>query len=657
MNTRSTSRRVKSPSNDRRQTLGPVPNSTNKNSRESLGGVPPTKGRSSRASMLPRVGRENAFAQHSSAAPSVANASTDSSRRKSVGVPNIQGKQRRQTLAPQPTSYVVPRDPRNINDKGYQHQCMKRLLNYLIEKGYDQPISMKTLKMPSGKDFGSIITFMLRRLDPNFQSEETKFEDEVSATLKSMCYPYPVSKTALVSAGSPHTWPNLLALLSWLMDQLESIESDQMEQGPTNEEETTVYESVEDLEDKSDKVFFKFLASSYQAFLKGDDAAAERLETALIEHCERDNNFLAQEVDRITDLNARILEQINEGRDQSEEIKVLIKKREDYATDLEQYQDLVKQMTDNKLSFVQKLEEQRKKLQDVNSKIERLRTITHDMEQKIKEQKMSVEDAKKLEVEQKSRKEALERVRNKRKELDEEHERQESILATMLGEIEDVVASYNTMISEMSVVPLVGPIYRALKAELCKDNLLDSDQESIIGVDLCGNVQETIKSHQPQVDRRIQEKDKSYQDALDKIQKQDNTTKEAAVKLSILHKELEKKAETLQHEHDAYKAKLAVRQREVDAMEQKVEALRDPMALEEQIASLERQCAELEALQMTHQDENINLKQSALRAIADGCNMMEEHEVFVRRASAKVKDFWAQQKATLRKIAPCRKGD
>ena len=325
MNTRSTTRGLKSPNRNRRQTLGPVPSSSSKNRRDSLDVfVPPrtqaNKNISSRASMLPRVGRENnASLQANSAAHSVITAMTESSRRKSSGGPNLLNKQRRQTLAPQPTSSVVSRDPRNITDKGFQQQCMKRLLNFLIEKGYDHPISMKTLKMPSGKDFGMIMTFMLTRIDPDFQRGETKFEDEVASTLKAMSYPYPISKTALVSAGSPHTWPHLLALLSWLMDQVDSDESVRPVDETTNEEETTVYESVEDLETKSDKVFFKYLAGSYQAFLRGDDAAAEGLETVLIEHCERDNSFLAQEVERITDLNATIVEQINEGNDQSEE--------------------------------------------------------------------------------------------------------------------------------------------------------------------------------------------------------------------------------------------------------------------------------------------------------------------------------------------------
>ena len=363
MRTRSNSSRLKSPNRDRRKTLGPVPTSSAKN-RIDVVDVPvdrSNKPRASRASMLPRVGRENAVNVNSPGGPSVMHASkestrreslggvpkasrasmmprgarenafesptrasvikstTESSRRKSLGGSSVRNKQRRQTIAPQATSYVVPRDPRNIHDKGFQQHSMKRLLNWLTAKGYDHPISLKTLKLPSGKDFSTILTFMMRRLDPEFQKGDMKFEDEVAASLKFMSYPFPVSKTALVSAGSPHTWPNLLALLTWLMDQLEAIESEQFENETTNEEETTVYETVDELENKSDKAFFKFLAGSYTAFINCDDAALEEVEGLFAERCERDNAFLAQEVERLTDVNATILEQIDAGSDQSEE--------------------------------------------------------------------------------------------------------------------------------------------------------------------------------------------------------------------------------------------------------------------------------------------------------------------------------------------------
>ena len=327
-----------------------------------------------------------------------------------------------------------------------------------------------------------------------------------------------------------------------------------------------------------------------------------------------------------------------------------MKKREDYASDLEQFQDLIKQMQENKLAFVNKIEERQKSLDAANSRIERLSNTIDELERRIAEQELSLEDAKKLEVERKSHTEARERVLNKRKELSTELSRHESDVAALIDTVDDAVSRYNAKISDMSVVPLVGHIYGALKAELHKDNLLQADQSSMVGVDLCGEVQETVQSHQPEVDRRTKEKARTYQDSLDDLQNLDNVKKEAMVKLNILERELTKLNDTLQQEQVAHEAKVTVRQREVDAMKDKVGSLRDPVALEEQMASFELQCAELEALQVRHKEENINQKQNVLKAISDACSLMEEHDVFVRRISAEVKDYWAQKKASLREV-------
>ena len=49
-----------------------------------------------------------------------------------------------------------------------------------------------------------------------------KIEDEIALGFKSLGYPFNISKTALVAAGSSHTWPTLLLALTWLIELLES---------------------------------------------------------------------------------------------------------------------------------------------------------------------------------------------------------------------------------------------------------------------------------------------------------------------------------------------------------------------------------------------------------------------------------------------------
>lgn len=243
----------------------------------------------------------------------------------------VNAKVRRQSLAPPP---LVPQksDPRPISEKGYQNSCMKRLLHFLVSSSpsYAYPVSLKSLSRPSGKDFQNVVTFLLRRIDPTFNDGTMKLEDEVAMHFKALGYPFPISKTALVAAGSPHTWPALLAALTWLTELIQTTET-QIKTGadfPTNTEDsndtdtatvTATFESLQDLEQKTDKAFFQYLSGAYTAFLNGESTITEKLEEGLVDMFEKDNMVIENEIERVTDLNGTIVEKMNHLGQQSQE--------------------------------------------------------------------------------------------------------------------------------------------------------------------------------------------------------------------------------------------------------------------------------------------------------------------------------------------------
>lgn len=253
--------------------------------------------------MIPRVGRENIVPP---TPPTIKPPSSASSNRRRSSIGGGGGSERRQSMLP-PGVAANP-DPRPISDKAYQQDCSKRLLVFLQRSGYDHPVSHKSLSRPSGKDFTNIVTFMLRKVDPTFQDGTLKIEDEISMNFKAMGYPFTVSKTALVAAGSPHTWPTLLAALTWLMMRIQCMEDFATEEDPGAPGN---YESLQELETKMDKYFFKFLSESYSAFLKGDEQRKHDLEIRLGERFEHDDAYIMQECDDMTDRNGAIVEKMN----------------------------------------------------------------------------------------------------------------------------------------------------------------------------------------------------------------------------------------------------------------------------------------------------------------------------------------------------------
>ena len=56
-------------------------------------------------------------------------------------------------------------------------------------------------------------------------SLRSKMEEEIPKLLRLLGYLISISKSAMFSVGSLHTWPTLLAALTWLKSQLEVSEA------------------------------------------------------------------------------------------------------------------------------------------------------------------------------------------------------------------------------------------------------------------------------------------------------------------------------------------------------------------------------------------------------------------------------------------------
>jgi SMC interacting uncharacterized protein involved in chromosome segregation len=100
------------------------------------------------------------------------------------------------------------------------------------------------------------------------------------------------------------------------MEHIMCIEADLDED--VKEDPDKPFESLDELEGKTDKAFFRFLSGAYSAFLKGDQQQSDMLTDGLLEMFEHDNMIIEREIDRVTDLNAAILQKMNHLSQESE---------------------------------------------------------------------------------------------------------------------------------------------------------------------------------------------------------------------------------------------------------------------------------------------------------------------------------------------------
>jgi len=108
------------------------------------------------------------------------------------------------------------RDPRPIGDKAFAAQCARNVVEFLGSRSYGKVSYDKLLKDPSTRDFFEIFRFLMAQIDPCLEIEG-RLEDEVPAIMRRLKYPVEVNRSKLQAISGPNTWPQLLAVLDWLV--------------------------------------------------------------------------------------------------------------------------------------------------------------------------------------------------------------------------------------------------------------------------------------------------------------------------------------------------------------------------------------------------------------------------------------------------------
>ena len=56
---------------------------------------------------------------------------------------------------------------------------------------------------------------------PNYKIGDKKLDEEVPKVLKLIGYPFTIQKSYLSTVGAQHTWPTILAALTWLKNLIQ----------------------------------------------------------------------------------------------------------------------------------------------------------------------------------------------------------------------------------------------------------------------------------------------------------------------------------------------------------------------------------------------------------------------------------------------------
>lgn len=114
-------------------------------------------------------------------------------------------------------------DPRENRTLETRKRYASDIVQFLTTRNFAADIKM--LMTPTGAQFVSIFKFLVHELDPAvaFEVKGKTFNDLVVPTLKGLGYPFAdsITKSHLQAAGSQQSWPNMLAMLHWLVFTIE----------------------------------------------------------------------------------------------------------------------------------------------------------------------------------------------------------------------------------------------------------------------------------------------------------------------------------------------------------------------------------------------------------------------------------------------------
>ncbi|XP_057253552.1 kinetochore protein NDC80 homolog [Pezoporus wallicus] len=347
------------------------------------------------------------------------------------------------------------KDPRPLHDKAFIQQCIKQLCEFLAENGYAHNVSMKSLQSPSVKDFLKIFTFVYGFLCPSYELPDSKFEEEVPKVFKELGYPFALSKSSMYTVGAPHTWPQIVAALVWLIDCVK-LYAAVRENAPSFDDGQNRGGETDDGIVHS-KVFMDYCVKCYEQFMKGGDTFEEldaevqsklkdlfNIDEFQIESLAADNKRLHEEIARLE----------KEKENEPDRRVSLRNVKASLQSDVQKYQAYLANLESHIAILDQKKEGVNEEVETAEMEVEAMKQENARLQHIFDNQKYSVADIERINHE---RNELQQTINKLTKEVEaEEHQlwNEELKYARSKEAIEMQLAEYHKLARKLKLIPV-----------------------------------------------------------------------------------------------------------------------------------------------------------------------------------------------------------
>ncbi|CAI9769244.1 unnamed protein product [Fraxinus pennsylvanica] len=272
-----------------------------------------------------------------------------------------------------PSVASIGRPSTAVTDKSYQLASIRTINAYLASLSL--PFSLKP-PLPSAKDITETLKFLLHRLGFSAQKLD---EDFVLKVLKVLKCPLKLNKSALKAPGTPHAWPNLLAVILWVVQIVKY--NDHLLNSPSSFEDNSM---------------FKYTANSYLSYIRGDDHSVDALDEEFMRELREERDKIEENVKaverNVNELEAK-LDSLNKGPSQKE---VLEQEKALLEKDVTKFHMIIEQLDGHMMEVQKKFEEKEKELEVKVAERKRICVENEELKRNIEEQGINARDAERM---------------------------------------------------------------------------------------------------------------------------------------------------------------------------------------------------------------------------------------------------------------------
>ncbi|ODQ47393.1 hypothetical protein PICMEDRAFT_10390 [Pichia membranifaciens NRRL Y-2026] len=389
--------------------------------------------------------------------------STIGSRRESVLPPSSASGNRYETPAPahRPSAYSKPQDPRPLRSHRFQSEVQDELYNYLSTKKFDiemkQPLTPKTLKTPTQKEFVLIFQWLYKKLDPGFKFNKS-IEQDVYTLLKFLDYPYldTINKSQISAVGGSN-WPVFLGMLHWLLklvketlkfDDLDiySFQEEQSNKTDTNLTDDPVISNEISL---MNKLFLTYVLDSYRAFLTtGEDDYSSYF-------AEMENEYLVyiEEVQSKMNIDEELHETLQQKLDSSKETYNLffdeMERANALQTDVTKFQNYIDIQKQRQLKWPSVIEKANSDIRNIMESIQNINKEKQDIISDLEKKNLTLKDIEDLHKDRARLTTSLNLIDSKQRQTKQLIESKSEALKLQFNDLQAKINFYNNTVYQI----------------------------------------------------------------------------------------------------------------------------------------------------------------------------------------------------------------